>query len=165
MTGEYHPGMRKSAVAGLVWLAGAAGAGVPAAPGGPWIPVGLTGGGGMFAPAISPLDANHLMVNCDMSDAFISRDGGENWTMIHHRQLRGNVRCRPVFHPADPNTIFAAGDWDGGLKVSRDGGVTWKAWGDLPEGVVELAVDAGAPERMLAAKIMSVILPPVQEPK
>jgi photosystem II stability/assembly factor-like uncharacterized protein len=143
--------MRKSAVAGLVWLAGAAGAGVPAAPGGPWIPVGLTGGGGMFAPAISPLDANHLMVNCDMSDAFISRDGGENWTMIHHRQLRGNVRCRPVFHPADPNTIFAAGDWDGGLKVSRDGGVTWKAWGDLPEGVVELAVDAGAPERMLAA--------------
>jgi len=117
----------------------------------PWTSTGLTGGGGMFAPAISPLDANHLMVNCDMSDAFVSRDGGENWTMIHHRQLRGNVRCRPVFHSRDPNTVFAAGDWEGGLKVSRDGGVTWGEWGDLPGGVVELALDAGAPDRMLAA--------------
>jgi len=133
------------AAAGLIGLGGCTGAAVP------WIPVGLTGGGGMFAPAISPLDINHLMVNCDMSDAFISRDGGENWTMIHHRQLRGNVRCRPVFHPRDPGIIFAGGDWDGGLKISRDGGTTWTLWGDLPEGVVELAVDPGAPDRMLAA--------------
>ncbi|MEK7474797.1 MAG: hypothetical protein AAB152_04090 [Candidatus Coatesbacteria bacterium] len=136
--------MKVLVFAGLVGLAGASSGAVP------WTPVGLAGGGGMFVPAISPLDANHLMVNCDMSDAFISRDGGENWTMIHHRQLRGNTRCRPIFHPRDPDTIFAAGDWGGGLKVSRDGGTTWAAWGDLPEGVTEIALDPGAPDRMLA---------------
>jgi photosystem II stability/assembly factor-like uncharacterized protein len=124
---------------------------------GTWTPVGLTGGGGMFVPAISPHDANHLMVNCDMSDAFISRDGGENWTMINFAQLRGNTRCRPVFHPRDPQTVFAADDWDGRLKASRDGGVTWKMLGDLPEGVGEITVDEGNPSLMLAALNEGVI--------
>lgn len=33
----------------------------------PWEPVGLSGGGGMFSPAISPADPNMMMLNCDMS--------------------------------------------------------------------------------------------------
>ena len=127
------------------------GLGASSAAGGDWTPVGLTGGGGMFVPAISPLDSSHMMVNCDMSDAFLTRDGGENWTMIHHRQLGGNVWCRAVFHPRDKNIVFAVGGWNDRLKISRDGGVHWEEWGDLPEGAVELAVDQGRPDLMLAA--------------
>ena len=48
-----------------------------------WEPVGLGGGGAMFTPAISPVDGKLMMVNCDMSGAYISADGGASWQMIH----------------------------------------------------------------------------------
>jgi len=116
-----------------------------------WQLIGISGGGGMFAPAISPIDPNLMMVNCDMSGAYISRDGGKHWQMIHHLQLRGNTRCKPGFHPKDVKTIYAASGWEGGLKVSRDGGVRWKKIGDLREGVCgEIAFDPDHPDLMLA---------------
>ena len=40
-----------------------------------WTPVGISGGGGMFTPAISPADPDLMMLNCDMSGAYISEDG------------------------------------------------------------------------------------------
>ena len=64
-----------------------------------WEPVGISGGGGMFAPAISPADPNLMMLNCDMSAAYLSEDGGRNWRMIDHAQLRSDTACRPAFHP------------------------------------------------------------------
>ncbi len=73
-----------------------------------WEPVGLSGGGGMFSPAISPADPNLMMLNCDMSAAYLSEDGGHNWRMIHHAQLRSDTQCRPAFHPSDPNVIYAS---------------------------------------------------------
>ena len=96
-----------------------------------WEPIGLAGGGGMFAPAISPADPDLMMVNCDMSGAYISEDGGRHWRMIHHEQLQGNTRCRPGFHPTDVNIIYAANGWGGGVKVTHDRGRTWAAIGDL----------------------------------
>src|SRR5210317_1824155 len=74
----------------------------------PWEPVGLSGGGGMFSPAISSADSNLMMLNCDMSAAYISEDGGRNWRMIHHAQLRTDTRCRPCFHPSDPDILYAS---------------------------------------------------------
>src|SRR5581483_1287006 len=83
-------------------------------------------------------------------DAFLSHDGGDSWHMIHRSQLHGNVYCRPVFDPLDPKTIYAAGGWEGRLKVSHDGGEHWVDLGDLPEGLRELAVDQDHPDLMLA---------------
>ena len=40
----------------------------------PWQPVGLGGSGGMFCLAVSPLDPQLMMVNCDMSEAYLSHD-------------------------------------------------------------------------------------------
>ena len=114
-----------------------------------WEPIGLSGGGGMFTPAISPCDSNLMMVNCDMSAAYVSTDGGMNWRMIHHSQCRASTRCRPAFHPTDPATVFAA-DWSG-LKVSHDRGVRFAPIGNLPRDLVgEIAIDPGRPEFMLA---------------
>lgn len=113
-----------------------------------WEPIGLSGGGGMFSPAISPADPDLMMLNCDMSAAYVSRDGGRNWTMVHHSQLRSNTRCRPGFHPTDASVIYAASG--ASLRVSRDGGRTFAPVGDLsvsPYG--EIAINPVAPSRML----------------
>jgi len=116
-----------------------------------WQPIGLSGGGAMFTPAVSPVDPRLVMVNCDMSCAFLSRDGGLSWQMIHHAQLRGNIRCRPCFHPRDVNVIYAAGDYAGRLRVSRDQGRTWSPIGNIPGALEgEIAIDPDDPARMLA---------------
>ncbi len=118
-----------------------------------WEPTGLSGGGAMFAPAFSPLDPDLVMVNCDMSGAYLSRDGGRTWKMIPCTELRGNIRCRPAFHPSDPKVIFAASGWWGSLKVTRDGGKRWQSIGNLPGGLAgEIAIDPGNPKLMLAGR-------------
>lgn len=113
-----------------------------------WQPVGLSGGGGMFSPAISPLDPNLMMLNCDMSAAYISEDGGHNWRMIHHSQLKSDIRCRPAFHPARAGVIYASSR--GQLRVSRDRGKTFRPIGNLKERLAgEIAIDPSAPDTML----------------
>jgi len=117
---------------------------------GAWEPLGLSGGGGMFSPAVSPIDHNLMMINCDMSGAYISHDGGATWRMIHHLQLRSNTRCRPGFHPKNPNIIYAADGRTGRLKVSRDRGETWTEIGDLPVSPRgQIAFDPDNPDFML----------------
>ncbi|MBN1852262.1 MAG: hypothetical protein JW829_06040 [Pirellulales bacterium] len=113
-----------------------------------WEPIGLSGGGGMFTPAISPRNPNWMLVNCDMSGAYISRDGGHHWQMINHRQLRSDTRCRPAFHPQDPKVIFASSG--GQLRVSRDGGQTFSPIGNLTSSLLgEIAIDPSHPDHML----------------
>ena len=134
-------------------LAGFACAGEEAAPAGKvaWAPVGLSGGGSMFGPAYSPVDPKLMIVNCDMSGAYRSADGGRTWQMIHHSQLAGNTFCRPAFHPTEARTVFAASGYWGKLKVSRDAGITWADIGNLPGGLKgAIAIDPGEPRRMLA---------------
>jgi len=124
-----------------------------------WEPVGLGGGGAMFTPAISPADPDRMMLNCDMSGAYQSRDGGQSWALIPYRQLPGNIRCRPAFHPLDPQVVFAAGGWAGSLHVSRDGGQTFQPIGDLKSELIgEIAIDPDQPERMLVGTSAGVAL-------
>jgi photosystem II stability/assembly factor-like uncharacterized protein len=115
-----------------------------------WEPVGLSGGGGMFAPAISSADPNLMWINCDMSGAYLSLDGGHNWRMINQAQLRSDTRCRPAFHPTNRNIIYASSG--GRLKVSRDCGQTFKAIGNLSDGLdAEVAINPLDPDVLLAA--------------
>ena len=113
-----------------------------------WEPVGLSGGGGMFSPAISPADPNLMMLNCDMSAAYISEDGGRNWRMINHAQLRSDTRCRPAFHPSDPDVIYASSG--GRLRISWDRGRIFAAIGDLKESLYgEIVINPSDPSLML----------------
>lgn len=114
-----------------------------------WEPVGLSGGGAMFTPAISPVDPNLMLLNCDMSAAYLSEDGGHNWRMLNQAQLRSDTRCRPAFHPQDRDIIYASSG--GRLRVSRDRGRTFAPIGNLNEALQgEIALDPSAPELMLA---------------
>jgi photosystem II stability/assembly factor-like uncharacterized protein len=113
-----------------------------------WEPVGLSGGGGMFSPAIAPADPNLMMLNCDMSAAYISEDGGHNWRMINHAQLRSDTRCRPGFHPSDTNIIYASSG--GRLRISRDCGRTFSPIGNVRESLYgEIAINPSDPKVML----------------
>lgn len=115
----------------------------------PWQPVGLSGGGGMFSPAISPVDPDLMMLNCDMSAAYLSDDGGRNWRMIHQAQLRTDTRCRPAFHPTDRNVIYASSS--GQLRLSRDCGRTFAPIGNLTRSLYgEIAINPASPNVLLA---------------
>lgn len=95
-----------------------------------WEPVGLSGGGGMFTPAYSPIVPGLMMLSCDMGAEYLSRDGGRTWRMIPHRKLTANIRCTPAFHPTDPQVI-TFGAADGTVKISRDQGETWQPLGKI----------------------------------
>ncbi len=113
-----------------------------------WKPVGLSGGGGMFSPAISPADPNLMMLNCDMSAAYISEDGGHNWRIIHQAQLRTDTQCRPRFHPSDAHVIYASSR--GRLKISRDCGWTFTPIGNIKNSLAgEIAINPSDPRVML----------------
>lgn len=121
----------------------------PADPPAAWEPLGLSGGGGMFTPAISPANSNLMMLNCDMSAAYISEDGGHNWRMIHQAQLRSDTGCRPAFHPTNPDLLYASSG--GQLRVSRDRGHTFAPIGDLPQALRgEIAINPCDPQMLLA---------------
>jgi photosystem II stability/assembly factor-like uncharacterized protein len=114
-----------------------------------WEPVGLSGGGAMFTTGISPVDPNLMLLNCDMGGAYLSEDGGRNWRMFNHAQLRGDTRCRPAFHPTNVNIIYAASA--GRLCVSRDRGKTFSRIGNLKEAIgCEIAINPKNPDWMLA---------------
>lgn len=116
-----------------------------------WTPVGLTGGGAMYMPSISPHDPNLIFITCDMSGAYRSSDGGQTWEMIHYEHLLGSTRCRILFDPVDPSVIFAAHGYRGELRVSRDRGETWSPLGEgLTAGLLELAIDPGGSGLLLA---------------
>ena len=103
----------------------------------------------MFSPAISPANPNLMMLNCDMSAAYISKDGGRNWRMINQAQLRSDTACRPAFHPTDPNIIYASSG--GRLKVSRDRGRTFAPIGNLKDALGgEIAINPSDPKIILA---------------
>ena len=97
-----------------------------------WQVIGPGGGGGIFLPTISPFDPNIMMVHCDMTAAYITYDGGENWRMFNIWTVPSDFE----FDPLDPNTIYAANrgslhDEDRGsglglLYRSEDQGKRWR---------------------------------------
>lgn len=113
-----------------------------------WQPIGLSGGGAMFAPAISPADPNLMMLNCDMGAAYISEDSGHNWRMINHSQLRSDTGCRPAFHPTDRRIIYASSG--GHLRKSSDAGGHFAPIGDLKENLQgEICINSADPNWLI----------------
>lgn len=114
-------------------------------------PLGLGGGGAMYRPVISPHNPNLMFVSCDMGGFYRSGDGGKTWTMIDGRQMSGSPDTPVAFHPTDPNTIYAYGF--GALRISTDGGITWRPLTDNPpwrdNQVIAIGTDLEDPNLML----------------
>lgn len=118
----------------------------------PWTNIGIGGGGAFFHPAGSPHDPNLIFVSSDMGQLFRSEDAGKSWKMLDYRNIP-HVRS-PIFHPTDPNVIFAVA-WGGDrLRVSRDKGIVWTVIGGDPppwdkDDLQALAIDRANPKLML----------------
>ena len=90
-----------------------------AAPDPAWRIIGPGGGGSMFYPTISPHDARVVVVGCDMTGSYITRDGGRTWRMFN----LGDTARSFVFDPMDSGVLYALSG--GGFFRSRDLGATW----------------------------------------
>ncbi len=84
-----------------------------------WRVLGPGGGGTMIRPTISPHDPKVVVEGCDMTGAYITRDGGESWRMFN----LGTVVSAFAFDPKDASVIYAAAS---ALFRSEDGGRTWR---------------------------------------
>ena len=115
--------MRRAAPRTLACLSTLAFLGLTAVPGpaprhDAWRIVGPGGGGTMRRPAISPHDPKVVVEGCDMTGAYITKDGGQSWRMFS----LGAPPAAFAFDPKDPAVIYAA---TAALWRSRDAGRTW----------------------------------------
>jgi photosystem II stability/assembly factor-like uncharacterized protein len=115
--------MRALTRLGMVGLPALALAGLSGAPGpaprlDAWTIVGPGGGGTMRRPMVSPHDPSLVVEGCDMTGAYITKDGGLSWRMFS----LGAPPSAFAFDPQDQAVIYAA---TAALWRSRDGGKTW----------------------------------------
>jgi photosystem II stability/assembly factor-like uncharacterized protein len=82
-----------------------------------WQIIGPGGGGTFYNPAISPFDSNLVFTTTDMSECYVSEDGGRSWRSFNLR-----TTCKFVFDPKLPNRVYAMAV---GLWRSDDRGHTW----------------------------------------
>ncbi len=94
-----------------------------------WQSRGIGGGGALFCPSISPLDANNMYLQCDMSEVFHTSNGGESWDILHFQEMISTGGVNTVEFTSDPNILYGVNmDYitDERFPVkSTDGGQTW----------------------------------------
>ncbi|MEI6846057.1 MAG: hypothetical protein WCK36_03310 [Candidatus Firestonebacteria bacterium] len=95
-----------------------------------WENIGMGGGGGQHAPALSPHDLNLMFVSCDMSGFYRTEDGGKSWKMFDTRKISNTNTYEVYFHPTDPNIIFTESKQ--GFQVSYDKGLNWQVFVEAP---------------------------------
>ncbi len=109
-----------------------------------WKSHGLSGGGALYVPSISPHNNDHFYINCDMSQAFRSIDGGLNWNTYHFDNL-SSVTTAKVGFTSDPNVLFTINNEFRSerhfLSVSHDGGTTWTEVPGAPGECYSIFVD------------------------
>ncbi len=97
-----------------------------------WKVIGPGGGGGLFDPTIDPADPDHVMMRCDMTAGYVTRDGGKQWDIYNLWTVITDFE----FVPREPGTVYASTrgylhdeDRGSGLSMlcrSRDGGTKWE---------------------------------------
>lgn len=97
-----------------------------------WQVIGPGGGGGVLKPTVSPFNENFVVTHCDMTGAYISRNGGMTWNMKNLCNVPDDIE----FDPIDSNTVYIATrgflhseDRGSGISMllrSSDTGETWQ---------------------------------------
>jgi photosystem II stability/assembly factor-like uncharacterized protein len=98
-----------------------------------WQRIGPGGGGTTFNPTLSFHSPDVIMMSCDMSGSYLTRDGGKSWDMFN---FPGGSRPKDfAFDPSDEKAIYACA---AGLHQSLDQGKSWKLVYPPPDSVTGL---------------------------
>ncbi len=84
-----------------------------------WKIIGPGGGGTTYFPTVSPHDSQIVVEHSDMTDDYITHDGGRSWRMFNLREWIAAF----AFDPVDPKVIYAA---NAALWRSSDSGRSWR---------------------------------------
>jgi hypothetical protein len=110
-----------------------------------WRVIGPGGGGAQFIPTVSPHDPNQVLVACDMTGSYLTRDAGASWRMFN---LRGRVHFF-VFDPIDRNVFYAKAT---GLWRSSDGANTWQLIHPDPAAIQSIDMSNDHADERIVAK-------------
>ncbi len=104
-----------------------------------WQAAGISGGGALFSPSISPFNADDIYIACDMTDLFHTTNAGESWEVVPFQELRAIHESKIQF-TSDPMIRYSVHiDFIPDLRrplKSTDGGATWQTINDPTSGEV-----------------------------
>ena len=112
-----------------------------------WSIIGPGGGGTFYFPAISPHDPKLVGVSTDMTQCFLSEDGGVTW-----REFNLRFTCRLTFDPKRPERIYALAR-GAGLWRSDDRGHTWSLIYPDPAAAYPIYMDDEAETYLLTGRV------------
>ncbi len=125
-----------TAAAGFVWLVQPAQLSTEETPSSTrldrWTIIGPGGGGAFFSPAISPFDPDLVLASSDMTNSFLSENGGRTW-----RQFNLRTTAAFTFDPVKRDRIWAVTRGAGSF-CSDDRGRTWRLFYPSPGDVTGL---------------------------
>lgn len=104
-----------------------------------WYASGISGGGALFSPSISPFDSDDIYIACDMTDLFHTTNAGENWEVVPFQEIRAIHESKVQF-TSDPMIRYSVHidfipDLRRALK-STDAGISWQTINDPTDGEV-----------------------------
>jgi len=94
-----------------------------------WTRIGPGGGGSTFIPTFSYHSPDYFLVRCDMTGAYLTRDGGNSYDIVN---FPNGSSCF-AYDPHDPNTVYIGSST---LNRSMDGGRTWETILPRPNEIV-----------------------------
>lgn len=86
---------------------------------GRWTAIGPGGGGNTYCPTVSPYNPAVIMISCDMTGSYLTRDGGSSWKNFN---IMGPVKSF-IYDPKDSNIVYAISK---GLFRTCDMGISWE---------------------------------------
>ncbi|MBL7696972.1 MAG: hypothetical protein JNK79_02400 [Chitinophagaceae bacterium] len=84
-----------------------------------WKVIGFGGGGNTYCPTVSPHNPNIMMLSCDMTGSYVTRNGGQSWKNFN---IMGPVKAF-TYDPIDSNVVYAISR---ALFRSNNMGETWE---------------------------------------
>lgn len=122
-----------------------------------WQSRGIGGGGALFCPSISPLDANNMFLQCDMSEVFHTVNKGGSWDIVPFHEMISTGGINTVEFTSNTFTLYGVNmDYitDERFPVkSTDAGQTWSPTAADPTGADTwyLSADPQSTTRLLVA--------------
>ena len=118
-----------------------------------WRILGPGGGGAQFHPTVSPHSPATALVACDMTGAYLTRDGGVSWRIF---DLGGVVNLF-AFDPADARVMYAS---TGALYRSTDGGQRWQLVFPGPDAIRSVNTGDDHAEQKIAGRVTALAIDP-----